>query len=453
MSGKIVYLIFVVLVCIMINIVALWLVRKFMIKRKEDFSEITAIAPSEVKDETAGPIISKRIELFKGGLSGFFADQKLVRKMPEFQSWINDHVYIWPSSQDVCCATLEESPCNCEEFYITNSSCLDTRPYFFNKNFRKNIQSTLGGAKNGNCSMSILSNNYELVRRNTDLKVKDIQDVTTVDGNYYRLVLSPKNALHVAFLRPFYISFNTVGLFEVVHEDVDEPTRVDDFEQKKLANMFAYFEHPNSNSYIMYLRPVKNKKLYPSESKSLTGYFHSKLSKSDISCNMYYFNYKSQINTKDKVSKVFSFYINKAVYNSTFKDNNSVSVSTNDSNSQVANVVSITKAPDGNIVVEVDDHKYAFPIDFPFYDMEQFDLFICYAFNALIMVGFGRHNNKIRSVMIRHHLSKQFKISFDELKETYKSQSSESFKEISELFSIDSVPNFGALFDQLGYVS
>lgn len=451
------YVVFVILVCLALNLLVIGLLRKYWGPKKENFSQqyFSSLSPVDVEEELEGPIISKRINMFKGGLCGFFADQKEVRAMPYFEKWINDLVYVWPNAQDVCCTTLEEKPCNCEEYYINNSSCLDKRPYFFNSNFRNNLQSTLGSSSDGNCTMTVLNNSYKLMRRSSQLDIKDVMSVNSSEGKYYRLTISGMDARNISLMRPLYVSFNTVGLYEVIHEDMDSPTRSTDFEQKKGANMFAYYDSDGNDDdkYVIYLRPVETTHMYPAKAANFTQHFNKVLDGKSMSCNIYYFNPATPLQVQDKVSRVLNFYVNRAVYEDLFSKRSSVTFNLGSEESyRHARSIRISKSVDGNIQVEIDDKTYSFPVDFAFYDMEKFDLFICYAFNTLLLVGFGSHKKKVRTVMVRHHVHKQMYSEYDNLKDTFTAEAPEAYSELKNFCALDCIPNYASLFDQLGYV-
>jgi len=449
MNGKIFSVIYVILVAISLVLLVLWLLNR---NKGEGFTQqyFSSVSPEDLEDELESPIISARTNLFKGGLSGFFTDQKDVRSMPNFMQWIKNHVYVWPNSQDVCCATLEETPCNCDKFFINNSSCLDKQPYFFNTDFRKNIQSTLGSTHDVNCTMTILNNTYKLMRRSTELDVNNITTVTSpLDGNYFRLEVP--SVKHLTLLRPLYISFNTIGLYEVMHEDAGNPTRANEFEKKKDANSFAYFDSAVDHG-VIYLRPVDDSGIYPTKADNLARHFGKILDGKSMSCNIYYLSPETPLNMQDKVSKVFNFYINNSIYEMLGKKSAITFSLGNNINSNLARSVSISKSIDGNIQVSIDDEVYSYPMDFPFYEMERFDLMICYCYNTLLLVGFGEHKKKVRTIMIRHKVHKQFRWEYDNLKETFQSEAPKAFNSLINLYPLDIIPNFASIFDQLGYV-
>lgn len=435
--------------------------------------EADTIIEQNPSHKASGGIISGRFNYFRYGLAALFSDQKQVRTMPDFETWITDRVYIWPSAQDICCSTLDKKleVCHCDNYFVQNSSCTDNTPYFFGSHVPARIENTLGS---DNCMMSILGNNYKLSKRAIKIQTSNVTVKNgTGDGTYYKIKLT-RDAIYLVLIRPLMMSFGTTGLYEVIHEDSRFPTKGSDYEGGKNANAFAYFDsdyipsdfseeqNPRNSPASIYLRQIDDPAMYPVSTNAKGGagtniakYYNRSYNKNELTCTIYYINYVSPIKTSDKTSNVFNFYINNTIYNTVFTENETSQTFYTDAseNSEFISMIKVKRNIDGNMQVELDNTSFTFPTDFAFYEKDKFDLFIHISHEVLLLVGFSEHKNRTRVIVKRYNLDKRLEYNQETLSSTFRTQANSAYHALNRLIPIDGIPNFASLFDRLGYVA
>lgn len=416
-----------------------------------------------------GPIMSNRIFYFRIGLANFFTRQDYVtrKSLLEFETWMKDKIYVWPNYQDICCKSLDkgdaELDCACDNINISNSSCLDTSMRFHNEPRLTTIEGNIGAAKNSNCTMTILGNDYMLVKRSLGMKIKEIKQVDIGMMKTFRLNITGQVALF-ALSRPMFLSFNTSGLYRVLHEDKNESSTESEYESPRFSNMFAHFDSTRTRDNIVYLKQVAHDEIedmtvFQETNTHIARTFDP--SKLSHPVTLYYLNYRSEVKVYDAQAHAFNFFVSQKIYNTSFRLSNTIEILTGNERSQEIKSVQLQKTPEGLLELRIDGNLYPLPEDFVYYDPTQYQRFdICFTISYDIVLiacySIDSQTRKNTCYLTRYNLPRNFRIPKADLLERIKTQAPDMFytmrNNLKDVMSVTSIPNYAHLAYSLGYV-
>jgi hypothetical protein len=428
----------------------------------------------QVYDPDENVIQSERLIYFKIGLANFFTQQDKLTSltMPKFLSIIKQNVYMWPNYQDLCCKALEKGDsnldCSCNNINIRNTSCFDTKTAIMNEKSVDTIEASLGASKQENCTISVLGNDYFFVKRSVLLNIQNIDMIGLSSKKQFRLTLGG-NVSSIVFTRPLFISFNVHGLYKVVHQDVDKTSRLDEYENKKESNMFAFYDSSKHDTNVMYLEKIhhnpENDIIVYNETSSTIKAFE-KQKKKDYSATLYYMNYKSEIKVYDANTNVLNIIINEKTYNDTFLRSSTLVIITQKDNSDFIYTIQIEKNNDGKVHVviyeETDKVKtFNIPDEFLYYDpshFEKFDICITFSYDILMINCWGiRQDTRVtEGFSVRYHLSKKLEIKKELARTTLQEQAPQILyymnNTLKDVMNFTCIPNYSRLMNVMGYV-
>lgn len=455
------YLISIIFIMILILIISnITLYRNIKNTKKETFDQ---------NQDT--PIISDRIHFFRIGLGDIFTPQKNILNLSDkdFMDWITKYVYIWPNYQDFCCKAMqnknEDIDCACNNIHILNSSCYDDSMHFFNEPRVNSIEGNIGAPNTSNCTMTLMGNNYLFLKKSISLILyQPILQVGLSDFKLYRLTIT-ENVLSIVLTNPMFMSFNTAGLYQVIHEDIRNPTGMNEYENKKSRNAFAFYSSLNKEPKHIYLKKINNSESLNFFSDTNTNIYRTFEQNKRYTATLYYLSYKSEIKNKNSNSNVLSFVINDKSYINDFKINNKIEIITDKNDSSHVRVFTVIKNDNGTLFIKInnynDEEIFYIPEEFPYVNAQQltkFDICITYAFNVLYIVCYGveKITRKNVCVCVRYHpQNKQLDISKDIIKNVFKNQASSMYyyveNNIKDVMNFTSIPNFAKLAYKLGY--
>ena len=423
---------------------------------------------TRLKDIVQGPIMSDRINYFRIGLADFFTRHGYVSRKTklEFEDYIKDKVYIWPSYQDICCKSLDtgstDLDCACDNINISNSSCLDNLMKFHNEPRVSTIEGNIGAPKSSNCTMTILGNDYMLMKRSLKMKIKELKQVDIGDNKRFRLNLTGQLALF-ALSRPMFLSFNTNGLYRVVHEDKNNPSTESEYEITNFSNMFANFDSTRTRDNIVYLQQVAHDEIENlhvfQETNTHIGRIQD-IAKRDHPVTLYYLNYRSEVKVYDAHTHVINLFVNQKIYNS-FIFANTIDILTGNEKSQQIRFVRLHKSQSGILDLIIDDVSYPLPEDFVYYDPKQyqrFDICITISYDIVLIACYCIDSVTRKNIcyLSRYNLPRNFGVMKETALEIIKSQSPDMFymmrNNLKDVMSMTSIPNYAHLAYSLGYV-
>lgn len=423
---------------------------------------------TRLKDVVQGPIMSDRINYFRIGLANFFTRHDYVSRKTklEFDDYIKDKVYIWPSYQDICCQSLDtgttDLDCACDNINISNSSCLDNLMKFHNESRVSTIEGNIGAPKTSNCTMTILGNDYMLMKRSLKMKIKEIKQVDIGRNKRFRLNLSGQLALF-ALSRPMFLSFNTSGLYRVIHEDKNNPSTENEYEIAKFSNMFANFDSTRTRDNIVYLQQVAHDEIEGLRVFEETNTHIARtqdIAKKDHPVTLYYLNYRSEVKVYDAQTHVINLFLNHKIYNS-FSLANTIDILTGNDKSQLVRFVRLHKSQSGILDLIIDDIRYPLPEDFIYYDPKQyqrFDICITVSYDIVLIACYciDSITRKNISYLSRYNLPRSFGMKKETVMEIIKGQSPDMFymmrNNLKDVMSLTAIPNYAHLAYSLGYV-
>lgn len=416
-----------------------------------------------------GPVRSDRILYFKIGLANFFTthDKLFMMTMPDFKSYINDKVYIWPNYQDLCCKTMDNRDssldCACDDINIHISSCTDDSPGTSNEPRAQTIEEVIGAMKKSNCTMTMFGNEYLLLKKSLVIRLSSPISLVGVGNNkLYRLSLSGSITSFV-LSRPLLISFNTSGLYQVVHEDINNPTRANESEQKIHSNTFAFYDSTRVNDNIVYLRKINHDivpgfSVYTPTSTNIYNTF--KPGTTDMTATLYHLSYKAEVKLYDAITNTVNLVINQDIFMSAFKVNNVLELVTDIDDTSIPRTISIRKEFDGILHFMIDGVVYSLPEGFVYYDpsqYERFDIIYTYAYDILLITCLGVESSTRKNVcyVLRHELNKKFQMKKSTMLDIFKNQMPEMHEYMTRLrdvMNVTCIPNFAQVAYKLGYV-
>ncbi len=430
----------------------------------------------DVEASTDDVIISDRIFYFKLGLANFFAQhQTLPRKTnSEFMSWIseNSKVFVWPNYQDICCKSLEHEnkeklKCSCDNIHIGFSSFQDKSTRIYNEKRIPSIESSIGAPQLRNCTMTILNSDYHLLKRTYLFNIPEpIVQEGSNKSPIYRVPLQG-SITSLVLSRPLFVSFNMAGLYMVVHEDFENQTVLNNNEDKKESNAFAYFNSTKTDKNFIHLKPIpsefEGKMIFPPTKKNIReNYSPDRL---QYPGTLYYFNFKSELKMYDADIHVLNLMIDEKLYNEEFATNNRIEIGTAQDHTNYIQHILLTKDDDNILKLNLDGQIFEIPSDFLYHDPQKFMHFnICFTIShdILIITCFGAERIADKSAQmsvcfqVRRHISnKVFQMRKQRLMDTLTSRSPNMLHLINgrlrEAMTISSIPNYALLAYNLGY--
>lgn len=413
---------------------------------------------------------SDRLYFFKIGLANFFTKQNGVSSFsnPEFVRWIKKRAYFWPNNQDICCKSLESEynlKCNCGYLHIADTSSPDPSAPYMDEAKYVSIQSITGPSNKDLCSVTVLENDYIFLKRSIILNVPHkIEEIGIGNNKKIRLHING----HIPSLvlsRPLFISFNNRGLFQVLHEDFNNQTQVNEYDNNKQRNIFAFYDSTKRNKLFLILKKVpqnaiEGRTFYTKTNKSLVR--EHKPQNPNINATIYYLNYRSEIKAYDSYTHTINLLISDTVYNDSFKLNDTfMFAGSEQNNTNFISTIGVQKSPEGRIIFLVDDKEYRIPEEFRYHDPQVFRKFhICFTLTYDILLihclGIEKNQNKNVCYAVRHHLSKRFKAK----KSDILANITENIPEMDNIFknktvkpsiNVTCIPNYAILAQRLGY--
>lgn len=422
-------------------------------------------------------VISNRIQYVKAGLVNFYAQMDNVDKVTEntFIDFIRLTIQFWPNYQDLCCSgTVQKTSgsanktvnCDCNNITILNSSCYDNALKFTNEGASKTISQI--GTSDNNCMMTILQNDYRLVKRSLNLQIGSTEHVGPISKQMYKLVIGGNIAPFV-LSRPMFISFNTLGLYRVIYDDyTNRNSMIDGFEDNKTRNVFAFFDSTKKNGYKMFLEKIKNSdyknfELYSDTPATINGMTGSS------PATIYYVNYQRETKGANLIINSATFFVDNVMYDELFQNNSNISIVTGASNSRYASAITFTQNANESMSIAVDGETFNIPSEFVYYGTQnnflKWHIIVTYSFDVLTIVCFGvqkQLGNANISYMVRYHPRRTLNMSKDTLLDTLqkrilsdgrflfmnKTKNNDYF---SEVMNVTSIPNYAFLAQTLGY--
>ncbi len=420
-----------------------------------------------------GVVLSDRLLYFKIGLANFFTqhDGVLNLNQEDFMKWIKDKVFIWPSYQDLCCKSLQvenddgkkKIDCNCDNINLSIFSCPEKRLIIYNEPHLNNIEGSVGASNTDNCNMSILGNEYFLLKRSIILRMTEpITEHGLTQNKFLKLKVDGR-LTSVVFSRPMFVSFNTAGLFRIIHEDARNPTLVNDFDIKKDANAFAYFDSNKTTGNIILLKKIRSDELGEKQvfNFSRANILHANhKTKANYPCTIYYLSYHSEIKLYDASSSVINFVFDEKIYNENFRFGSMNTYFTNKNDTKFVEKIVIEKKSDNTLSFQLDNTEYNIPSDFAYTDPAQysrFHIFFTIAYNIILIHCCAVENVTKKHVFIsaRYHHDKKFEMRKDHLLSSMQDQSPLMHeyitKKLSQNMNVTCIPNYALLANALGY--